>query len=114
MEQDWEGELSQLVPDSRIDIRIRREAAHLLQQLRAGIIPSPKRMRDLRARLEQPVYCRRMATDGSCAWLRRNARSQGVRPPEPGYKVYCQRKPSGVEGQRYTDCPGYRRIKDED
>ena len=107
--------LTDVATDLRHPMMARRLATDLLKQWNAGVIPAPNRLRALRKLIAVSETCKRLEADGSCVWLRRNARDEGLRPPEPNEKVYCKRREVGRKAETFSDCRGYIAPKpDED
>jgi hypothetical protein len=105
--------LQDVVSDLRNEADARRLAGRLLSQWNAGIVPAPREVNELRRRLKKVETCGRLRPDGSCAWLRRNAKSEGLRPPKPGQKVLCRRRATGKAANTFVECPGYRKESEE-
>lgn len=108
-------EIIDFIHDVATDIRSGQEAQRLarriLNQWNSGLIPSPKEVKILRKLLERTAICGRIEADGSCVWLRRNAKSERLRPPLPGQRVYCRRRASGKAVETFLECNGYREKK---
>lgn len=101
--------LRDIISDLRYELPVRKEAAKILEQWNAGIVPSPGQLKKLRKMLPQRTTCGRLMRDRSCAWLRKNAKAQGLRQPRPGQKVVCNRVGSGAVADSFEECPGYRK-----
>lgn len=110
---ELEHYLQDVASDLRNDADARRLAARLLKQWHLGIIPAPKDVRYLRKQLQRVDTCGRLESDGSCAWLRRNARAEGLRPPQPGQRVLCKRRAKGKAANTFVECDGYRKEREE-
>jgi len=106
---DLEEYLQDVMTDLRQPYDARRLAEALYAQCQANLLPSPRRVKMLRRMLQVPRACGRLQPDGSCPWLRRNARSEGLRAPGPGEKIYCHRRASGPTQASFEGCGGYRR-----
>lgn len=105
--------LQDVVVDLRHDADARRLARRLLKQWNEGIIPAPKEVHELRKRLKRIESCGRLQPDGSCAWLRRHAKAEGLRPPRPGQRVLCRRQATGKAANTFVECGGYRKERDD-
>jgi hypothetical protein len=101
--------LRDIISDLRYELPVRKEAARLLEQWNAGIVPSPGQLKKLRKLMPQRSTCGRLHRDRTCTWLRKNAKAQGLRPPGPGQKVVCNRLGSGAVVDTFEECPGYRK-----
>ena len=106
-----EDYLREIAGDLTYELHVRRVAAHLLDQWNANIVPSPAQIARLRKMIPQKAACSRLNSDRSCAWLRKHAKEQGLRPPGPGEKVLCCRVGSGNLAETFEQCPGFRREK---
>lgn len=106
--------LRDIAGDLTYELAVRREAARLLDQWNANIVPAPSQLRRLRSMIPMRATCSRLNSDRSCAWLRKNAKEQGLRPPGPGQKVLCNRTGSGLVADTFEQCPGFRRKKEVD
>lgn len=104
---DIDAFLADVATDLRQPAEGRRLASHLLKQWHAGVVPAPNRVRELRKLLARAEVCGRLEADGSCIWLRRNAREEGLRPPAPNEKTYCKRTEIGKKSETFADCRGY-------
>jgi hypothetical protein len=114
IEDELTGFLMDAMSDLRNDVETRRLAERLLGQWRASITPAPSRLRELRRRLQRPVSCARLRQDGSCAWLRKHARAEGLRPPGPGERAFCHRSDSGKLAHSFEECAGFSKQKESD
>ena len=99
--------------DLRYDLDVRKLASKLAEKWRAGIIPSPKEVAALRKMLPKRATCSRLERDGSCRWLRKNASSQGLRPPKAGERAVCRRQEKGPVATLYESCEGFRQAKED-
>lgn len=104
--------LRDIVDDMRQSSDAKRLAMYLLEQHHAGLIVSPRRIKQLRRMLEQPHLCARLRADGTCPWLRTHTRAEGLRAPNPGEKIYCHRRASGSTRESFEGCTGYRRLRE--
>lgn len=104
--------LREVAGDLTYEAGVRREAARILDQWNANIVPSPTQIARLRKMLPQKALCSRLNPDRSCAWLRKHAKEQGLRQPEPGQKVICTRVASGKLADTFQQCPGFRKSKE--
>lgn len=105
----WDDYLQDVCNDARYDIEARRLAIKLLKDSAAGLVPSMRLMTELRRLTETDKPCARLQPDGSCPWLRLNARAEGLRPPGPGERVLCHRRAIGPIESSQKECPGYRK-----
>lgn len=107
---DYEEYLLGIVEDLRETPATRLFAKRLLHQWQEGFIPSRKEMKRLRTlKGDSVMLCARLQPDGSCIWLRKNAREQGLLEPGSGEKVICKRTGVGVAEVLWKNCPGFKR-----
>lgn len=106
--------LRDVMADMRVSIEARRLAERLNTAWLAGLVPSRTQIKILRTMLTKPPGCARLQRDGACAWLRRNARQEGLLPPLPGERMFCHRRPSGPISASYEACTGYRKPDSRD
>lgn len=99
--------------DLRQDAEVRRLARQLSEGWEAGIVPSPRRVKQLREMVDAYEVCGRLEEDGSCSWLRKNARDQKLRLA-PGQKAYCKRSGRGKLAHSYQNCDGFRKKREGD
>lgn len=102
--------LVDILKDARQGRDVHRLANHLLRQWRAGVVPSPRVMHELRKMLDRPNVCARLQPDGTCRWLRKFGYLEGIPRPGPGEKVRCHRKLDGTDVERYDSCAGFRKL----
>ena len=104
-------ELEHFLKDAVTDLRNPKEARALAQELlgqwRANIVPSIGKMRLLRKMVDIEQVCGRLCEDGSCPWLRKHARMEGLRRPLPGEKAYCHRCAKGPIKHTFRECKGF-------
>lgn len=98
--------------DARQDRTTRKLAAVLLKQWQSGLVPSPRRLVELRKMVDRSHACSRLQEDGTCAWLRKFAHLEGLPVPEPGMKMRCHRQLDGTDAQRYDACAGFIRQRE--
>lgn len=99
--------LTDVATDLRHPLAARHLATILLKQWKAGVVPAPNRVREVRKLIARAEPCGRLEADGSCVWLRKHARDEGLRPPEPNERVYCKRREFGKKSETFRDCRGY-------
>jgi hypothetical protein len=105
---EWDDYLKDVCNDARYDLEARKLAAKLLKDSAAGLVPSMRLMAELRRLAEADMPCGQLQPDGSCPWLRRNARNEGLRAPGPGERVQCNRRAIGPLAATFKECSGYR------
>ena len=110
-----DDELAIFLQETMVDLRVGLEARRLAERLnatwQAGLVPSRGQVKLLRKMLMKPMGCARLQRDGTCTWLRRHAREEGLLAPKPGERLLCHRRPSGPVNATYEGCVGYRKVK---
>jgi len=108
----WDDYLKDVCNDARVDLEARKLAVKLLKDSAAGLVPSARLMSELRRMAQGDGICGQLQSDGSCPWLRRNARNEGLRAPGPGERVQCHRRAVGPLEATFKECAGYRKVSD--
>lgn len=106
--------LLDIASDLRHSLPARRMASEMVKQWRVGVVPAPNRVRELRKLIAAADPCGRLEPDGSCVWLRRHAKEEGLRPPEANEKAYCKRREIGKKAETFLDCAGYIKRKPDE
>jgi len=108
--KDW---LKGIASDMRVETQARTLATKLLRTLNSNIVPSLGELRRLRKMLEKVEPCARIREDGSCAWLRKHARLEGVSPAGPGQRMLCHRRGKENRASSFESCHGYKKGGEE-
>jgi len=75
-----------------------------------GVIPSPKLLKEIQDLTPPRRICKRLEDDGSCVWLRRWGKQNGLDVPPPGERAMCPFvRTSRTQTVTYENCSGYRR-----